>query len=102
MILHREGYVGKVDKLEASESNAPGASFPLLKIGLKYGNGRQPVIKNLKRISKPGLRVYKGSSELPVVLNNLGIAIVSTSLGLMTNSEARKKGVGGEVLCEIY
>lgn len=98
-ILQAEGYVGKVSKDEASE--AAGTRFAQLRIGLKY-NGKQSVIKDMKRVSKPGLRVYKGSERLPIVLNNLGIAIVSTSQGVMTNKDAKKKGIGGEILCEVY
>ena len=71
------------------------------KIGLKY-DGRKSVITGLKRISKPGLRVYAKSEELPKVLGGLGIAIISTSKGVMTDKEARKMGVGGEVLCYVW
>lgn len=100
LILHNQGYVGKVTKLEPEEGKK---SFAMLRIGLKYGlDGKTSVIKELKRVSKPGLRIYKKTDELPVVLNNLGIAIISTSQGLMTNVDAKKKGVGGEVICEVY
>ena len=72
-------------------------------ISLKYtGEKRQPVISQLKRVSKPGLRVYTNSKTLPIVLNNLGIAIISTSNGVMTNYKARELGIGGEVLCYIW
>ncbi|MDA3891860.1 MAG: 30S ribosomal protein S8 [Salinivirgaceae bacterium] len=75
----------------------------VIKIALKYnGETKQPVIKNLQRISTPGLRLYKGSDDLPRVLNGLGIAIISTSAGLMTDKVARAKNVGGEVLCYVY
>ena len=74
-----------------------------IKIVLKYVNGKQqPVIAGLKRISKPGLRVYAKSEELPKVLGGLGIAIISTSKGLMTDREARKQMIGGEVLAYIW
>ena len=73
-----------------------------IKIVLKYIQGKESVIKGLKRISKPGLRVYARSSELPKVLGGLGIAIVSTSKGVMTDKEARNAGVGGEVLAYIW
>jgi small subunit ribosomal protein S8 len=74
-----------------------------IKIALKYDNvTKKPVIKKLERISKPGLRKYVSSSEMPRVLNGLGIAIVSTSKGVMTNKKARKENVGGEVLCYVY
>ncbi len=74
-----------------------------IKIALKYDNvTKKPVIKKLERISKPGLRKYVGSGEMPRVLNGLGIAIVSTSKGVMTNKKARQENVGGEVLCYVY
>lgn len=100
-ILEKEGYVGSVgiEKSEAKKNKS--FVFDELKIALKYDNGKS-VISSLKRISKPGLRVYVNRDELPRVLNNLGIAIISTSQGLMTNKEARKKNIGGEVVCEIY
>ncbi len=74
-----------------------------IKIALKYNKEtKEPVIKKLERISKPGLRKYSGSTELPRILNGLGIAIVSTSHGVMTDKQARKENVGGEVLCYVY
>ena len=73
-----------------------------IKITLKYQEKKQPVIVGLKRISKPGLRVYATCEELPKVLGGLGIAIVSTSKGLMTDKAARKENMGGEVLCYIW
>ncbi len=93
-ILEREGYVGAVSE------RADGVKKQL-SITLKY-EGKQPVIRSIQRVSTPGLRVYRGSSELPRVLSDIGIAIVSTSSGVMTNKEARKRKLGGEVLCEIY
>lgn len=102
LILSREGYIGKVSKVEPSEKEGQKSSFSMLRMGLKYSAENKSPFKQLKRISKPGLRVYKGRGELPIVLNNLGMAIISTSQGLMTNFEAKKKGVGGEVLCEVY
>ncbi len=72
-------------------------------ISLKYkGKGRQPIIKKLQRVSKPGLRVYSGRRNLPRVLGGIGVAIVSTSQGVMTDRDARRQGVGGEVLCYIW
>jgi small subunit ribosomal protein S8 len=73
---------------------------PTLEIGLKYYADR-PVIEKIQRVSRPGLRVYKGSEDIPRVMNNLGIAIVSTSKGLMTDRMARANGIGGEVLCIV-
>ena len=74
-----------------------------LVVSLKYeGKNRQSIIKRLKRVSKPGLRVYSNSKELPRVLGGIGVAIISTSKGILTDREARKQGVGGEVLCYIW
>ena len=78
------------------------AAFDQLKLKLKYDDNGRPSISSLKRISKPGRRIYVDKDHLPKVLNNLGIAILSTSAGLMTNKEAFKAKIGGEVLCEIY
>lgn len=93
-IMEREGFVGAVKEMSEGPKKT-------ISITLKY-DGRQPVIRFIKRISTPGRRVYRGASELPRVLSDIGIAIISTSLGLMTNKEARKRKLGGEVLCEIY
>ena len=98
-ILKTTGYVADVKKIDKAET---ATSFDQIKIVLKYSPGKESAITMLKRISKPGLRVYVGKDELPVVLNSLGIAIISTSQGLMTNKDARKKSLGGEVICEIY
>jgi small subunit ribosomal protein S8 len=92
-ILEREGFVGQV------KEHAEGAK-KTLNVTLKY-EGREPAIRTLKRVSKPGNRVYRPANELPRVLSDLGIAIISTSSGIMTNKEARRRKLGGEVLCEI-
>lgn len=102
-ILNKAGYVGAVTKVDGQ----PGAEsqeqrFASLRVGLRYSEGREPAFTHLKRVSKPGLRIYRGKEELPIVLNNMGIAIISTSQGLMTNLEAKKMGVGGEIICEVY
>ena len=94
-ILLDEGYIKSVDYVDDGLQGQ-------IKIVLKYAQGRESVIKGLKRISKPGLRVYARSSEIPKVLGGLGIAIVSTSKGVMTDKEARNAGVGGEVLAYIW
>lgn len=74
-----------------------------IKIALKYDKlTKEPVIRKLQRVSKPGLRKYVGTNELPRVLNGLGVAIISTSHGVMTNKQAKKENVGGEVLCYVY
>ena len=98
-ILKKTGYVSSVAKIE---KGAEGNTHEQLRIVLKYVGGKESAISNLKRISKPGLRIYAGKGELPIVLNNLGIAIISTPQGMMTNKEAKKHNLGGEVICEIY
>ena len=94
-ILTNEGYI------EGFEAVKDGAAEKLL-INLKYGAKKERVITGLKRISKPGLRVYVKANEVPKVLNGLGIAIVSTSKGVMTDKEARKENLGGEILAYIW
>jgi small subunit ribosomal protein S8 len=95
-ILKEEGFIEDFENYEENK-------FKYLLLSLKYiGKSRKPVICMIKRISKPGLRVYSNSKELPKVLDNLGIAIISTSKGLMTNINAKKLGIGGEILCYIW
>ena len=94
-ILLDEGYVKSIDFIDDDVQGQ-------IKIVLKYVQGKQPVIKGLKRISKPGLRVYARREELPKVLGGLGVAIISTSKGIMTDKEARNAGIGGEVLAYIW
>ncbi len=95
-ILFDQGYILSYK----FEDNGPQGT---IKIALKYDKvTKEPVIKNLKRVSKPGLRKYTGVDELPRVLNGLGIAIVSTSHGVMTSKQAKREKVGGEVLCYVY
>ncbi len=96
-ILHDQGYILNY-KVEADKG--PQGT---IKIALKYDKVTQePAIRSLERVSKPGLRTYKNSAELPRVINGLGIAIISTSKGVMTDKKARKENVGGEVLCYVY
>lgn len=94
-ILESEGYIS------GFEEKSDGAK-KMLTLNLKYGSKKERVITGLKRISKPGLRVYVSANEVPRVLNGLGIAIVSTSKGIMTDKEARKENLGGEVLAYIW
>ena len=94
-ILKNEGFIEEFEYKKSSTGD-------VLTLTLKYGVKKERVIKGLKRISKSGLRVYAQASELPRVLNGLGIAIISTSKGLMTDKEARAKGLGGEVLAYIW
>lgn len=101
-ILKKEGWILDVDVVKNDIEKNKTAAFDELKIVLKYKNSGRSSITSIKRISKPGLRIYADKSNLPKVLNNLGMAIISTSSGLMTNKEARKKGLGGEIICEIY
>ena len=94
-ILKEEGYIKDVEYIEDGKQG-------FLRLYLKYGANREKVITGLKRISRPGFRVYAQKDELPKVLGGLGIAIISTSKGLMTDKDARKAGVGGEVMCYIW
>ncbi|MEZ5321636.1 MAG: 30S ribosomal protein S8 [Microthrixaceae bacterium] len=96
-LLKKEGYIGEFSVTDRSES--PGKT---LSIRLKYSPQRERVISGIERVSKPGLRVYRKSDEVPRVLGGLGIAVLSTSQGLMTDREARRRRVGGEVLCRVW
>lgn len=95
-VLQEEGFIAEFnEKDEGTRKN--------LVIALKYkGKSRRPIINTLKRVSKPGLRVYSNRKELPRVLGGIGIAIISTSSGIMTDRDARRQGLGGEVLCYIW
>jgi len=96
-ILYEKGYILGYKVMEGGHGQGT------LKIALKYNSkSKKPAIRELQRISRPGLRHYAGAEELPRVLNGLGIAIVSTSKGLMTDKEAKKENIGGEVLCYVY
>jgi small subunit ribosomal protein S8 len=94
-ILKREGFIRDVEYIDDNKQG-------IIRIFLKYGPNNERVITGLKRISKPGLRVYAKANEVPRVLNGLGIAILSTSQGVLTDKEARQKGTGGEVLAYIW
>ncbi len=94
-ILQDEGYI-------ASFEETTDGAFNTLVVKLKYGARGEKIITGIKRISKPGLKIYAGASELPKVLSGLGIAIVSTSKGVMTDKNARKLGIGGEVLAYVW
>jgi small subunit ribosomal protein S8 len=95
-VLQSEGFIVSFE--EAGE----GIDRHLV-VALKYkGKTREPIIRNLKRVSKPGLRVYSNRKELPRVLGGIGVAIISTSSGIMTDRDARQRGIGGEVLCYIW
>ena len=94
-ILNEEGYIKGYQVIEDGKQG-------VIRITLKYGQGNEKVISGLKRVSKPGLRFYAGADELPKVLKGLGIAIVSTSKGIMTDKEARKQNIGGEVLAFVW
>ena len=96
-ILKKEGYI--VDYTVAAASKGPGNE---LSVKMKYSNERHRTISGLTRVSTPGLRVYRNSKEVPRVIGGLGVAVLSTSQGLMTDREARKRRVGGEVLCFVW
>ncbi|NLL29574.1 MAG: 30S ribosomal protein S8 [Clostridiales bacterium] len=94
-ILLQEGYIKELEEYSDGV-------VPMLRITLKYGADKERVITGIKRISKPGLRIYCKKDEIPKVLNGLGVAIISTSKGLLVDREARKVGLGGEVICYIW
>lgn len=110
-LLAKEGWVVKVERVPA-QTVKPSRSmkkrdivrnrFDQIKVTLVYKDGTKPLISSVKRISKPGKRVYVSKDAIPRVLNRMGMAVLSTSQGVMTDTQARKKGVGGEVICEIY
>ncbi|MCC3145069.1 30S ribosomal protein S8 [Halanaerobium sp. Z-7514] len=94
-LLKKEGFISDVKLVERKPQN-------MIRVYLKYGENDEKVITGLKRISKPGLRVYVAKDEVPRVLGGLGIAVISTSQGVMSDKEAREKGIGGEVLCYVW
>ena len=94
-ILLQEGYLKEIEEYNDGV-------VPMLRLSLKYGSNKERVITGLKRISKPGLRVYCKKDEVPKVLNGLGVALISTSKGILVDREARKAGLGGEVICYVW
>lgn len=94
-LLVREGYLKSAELLE-------NGTKPVIRIGLKYGPKRSSIINEIKRVSKPGRRAYSKAKAVPVVRGGLGLAVVSTSQGLMPDREARRKNMGGEVICEVW
>jgi len=96
-ILKEEGYIRNYKTV-----NDPKQKMELLRVIMNYGPAKERVIQGLRRISKPGRRIYVGKEELPKVMGGLGIAMISTSAGLMTDADARKRGLGGEVVCFVW
>lgn len=94
-ILREEGYVHNVEEIEDAGQGR-------IRVALKYAAENEPVISGLERVSKPGRRVYCGKENVPAVLNGLGVAIISTSRGVLTDRQCRDNGVGGEVLCRVW
>ena len=94
-ILQQEGYIESHEVTTESQ-------FPNIRVTLKYDNKRRPLINEIKRVSKPGLRVYKGVVDIKPIRNGLATRIMTTNLGLMTDREARRRKIGGEILCEVY
>lgn len=101
-ILEKEGWIQKIEIVKSDIEKNGSRKFDELRIILKYKKSGKPYITHLKRVSRPGLRIYTGKDDIPKVLNNFGISIISTPKGLMTNKEARKRNIGGEIVCEIY
>ena len=96
-LLKSEGYIS-----DYTESQKEGSAYKTLKIALKYDENQKPVITNLQRVSRPGLRTYTKSKNIPQVLDGMGVAIISTSKGLLTDRKAKKENIGGEILCYIW
>ncbi|MFC6616676.1 30S ribosomal protein S8 [Deinococcus radiophilus] len=96
-LLVKEGYIASVERMRPE-----GQQFDVLRLGLKYGERREQVIKHIERVSRPGRRAYLSADRLPRVRNGMGLAVVSTSKGLLPDREARKEGVGGEVICVLW
>lgn len=94
-IFKREGYISNFKTIEDKKQG-------VIRVYLKYNEDKSPVITDIKRVSKPGLRIYVTNDDIPWVLNGFGIAVISTSRGIMTDKEARKERVGGEVLCYAW
>jgi small subunit ribosomal protein S8 len=94
-VLKREGFIWDWSEVEGTPS-------PQLRLELKYGPNGERLIRSIRRISKPGLRVYRGAGDLRPILNGLGISIISTSRGVISDREARQRNLGGEVLCELW
>lgn len=103
-ILEKEGFINKAEIIKGGQDLQKNKSskFDQIRLVLKYNTNGEPKISSLKRISKPGRKVYIGKEDIPTVLNGFGFAIISTSKGMMTNMEARKNKIGGEFICEIY
>lgn len=94
-IMLQEGYIKNIEEYNDGV-------VPMMRLAMKYGQSKERVITGLKRISKPGLRVYSKNEDIPKVLNGIGVAIISTSKGLVADRDARKLGLGGEVICYIW
>ena len=94
-ILLSEGYIQGYQRIEDGKQG-------IIRVTLKYGQGKTKVLRGLRRVSKPGLRIYANAEKLPRVMNGLGVAIISTSKGIMTDTQARKAGIGGEVLAFVW
>tara|TARA_B100001123_G_C14802447_1_gene825009 strand:+ start:253 stop:651 length:399 start_codon:yes stop_codon:yes gene_type:complete len=94
-VLKKEGYISNYELLNSENSNN------IITVHLKYSNG-SPVIKEIKRVSKPGRRIYAKATSIPTIQNGLGVAIVSTSKGIMSDNEAKNQNVGGEIICKVF
>jgi small subunit ribosomal protein S8 len=94
-VLKAQGYIQKYDLVDDKR-------YGQIRIHLRYGQGGDPIIAGIRRVSRPGLRVYVDSEKIPRVLGGLGVAVLSTSRGVLTDREARRRGVGGEVLCYVW
>jgi small subunit ribosomal protein S8 len=102
-VLVDEGYLAEAALLQERSGEGPiGKPFPILRLGLRYDQARRSVISGIRRVSRPSLRVYVGHTEIPSVRRGLGVSILSTPKGVLVDREARRQGVGGEIICQVW
>jgi small subunit ribosomal protein S8 len=101
-VLVDEGYLAEATMVQEKSGDGPRLEFPVLRIGLRYDQGRRPVITGIRRVSRPSLRVYVGHGDVPAVRRGLGVSILSTPKGILADREARRQRVGGEIICQVW
>jgi small subunit ribosomal protein S8 len=101
-VLVDEGYLAEASLVQEKIADGQRQPFPVLRIGLRYDQGRRPVISGIRRVSRPSLRVYVGHGDVPAVRRGLGVSILSTPKGILPDREARRQRVGGEIICQVW
>src|SRR5262245_39751290 len=101
-VLVDEGYLAEASLVQEKSGDGQRQGFPVLRIGLRYDQGRRPVISGIRRVSRPSLRVYVGHDDVPAVRRGLGVSILSTPRGILPDREARRQRVGGEIICQVW